>query len=51
MPMKLIFYVIHDVNASFAGDIGVKVWKCAYFLEKSFYWVSIICQVLSNSFI
>jgi len=25
MPMKMISYVLHDVNASFEGDIGIKI--------------------------
>ena len=51
MPMKMILYVIHDVNALFEGDIGIEIWKCANFLEKSFYWVLIISQVHNNGFI
>jgi len=25
MPMKMISYMKHDVNASFEGDIGIKI--------------------------
>jgi len=51
MPMKMISYVLYDVNSSFEGYVGVKIWKGAYLLEKSFYWVSIIYQVHNDGFI
>jgi len=25
LPMKMISYVLYDVNASFEGDVGVKI--------------------------
>jgi len=49
--MKVISYMLCDVNASFDGDVSVKIWKGAYLLEKSFYWVPIICQVHNDGFI
>jgi len=40
-----------NVNASFKCDVIVKIWKGTYLLEKSFYWVLIICQVYKDGFI
>ena len=34
MPMKLISYVLCEVNALFEGNVGVKILKGAFFLEK-----------------
>jgi len=39
MPMKMISHVDTWCECLIPIWYG---WKCAYFLEKSFYWVSII---------
>ena len=36
MPMKMISYVLCDVNALFEGNVGVKILNGACFLEKQF---------------